>query len=366
MNSVNASAAGQADPVPSLQAGGYGLYPAFIDGWLDVIPPTITLVDGCESAYLYNSPGQFLESAVMMKGDAQSLVSPENRRKYRAQVQTSFGIYLDAYANPPTSPWYIADPAAKTDADKAAPRLDRLRRNVATALRVADQYVWIYGEKSRWWPVPRTDLAKTWEETMPGCSAALAFARDPVSFGRQRIADLKAAGKLNDLILNGDFTAAKATLPGGGTMEWKEGATPAGWGSWQADNSKGSFTWDRETGAAAKGSACAAAVADGCFLQAIAPVKPGEHYAVQGLRKLKGSGSAWLRVRWQTAEGKWIAEERDRLIYTSAPTDQWGEMFDVVEAPEGVGKLVLLLCVGGERSADDAAWFDEVHIYKLD
>ena len=68
MNSVSATAAGRADPRPALAAQGYGLYPAMIDGWLDAAPPTVVLVDGCESAYLYNSRQQFLESAIADQG----------------------------------------------------------------------------------------------------------------------------------------------------------------------------------------------------------------------------------------------------------------------------------------------------------
>jgi hypothetical protein len=91
MNSICATAAGRADPRPALAAQGYGLYPAMIDGWLDAAPPTVTLVDGCESAYLYNSRQQFLESAIQIKGVCQELVSPENRAKYRARANAHFG-----------------------------------------------------------------------------------------------------------------------------------------------------------------------------------------------------------------------------------------------------------------------------------
>ena len=104
--------------------------PAFLDGWLDAAPPTVTFVDGCESAYLYNSAEQYLEATVRMKGECQKFVSPENRAKYRAQVQAGFGIYLDAYWNPPTSPWHIATASNET-------RADRLGENVAAALRAS-------------------------------------------------------------------------------------------------------------------------------------------------------------------------------------------------------------------------------------
>jgi hypothetical protein len=41
-------------------------------------------------------------------------------------------------------------------------------------------------------------------------------------------------------------------------------------------------------------------------------------------------------------------------------------MFGVVEAPDGVGNLLVLLCVRGQASPDDAAWFDDVRLYALD
>ena len=143
-------------------------------------------MDGCESAYRYNSVNQYLEAALAIKGACQELVSPENRAKYRARVQVSFGIYLDAYWNPKTSPWYIDG--------LGGPRVARLRENLRTALRVADEYVWVYGEKFRWWPTPnRRVKEQTWPEALPGCERALALARDPVDYARGRIAATSSA-----------------------------------------------------------------------------------------------------------------------------------------------------------------------------
>lgn len=169
MNSICATATGQADPRRVLAGSGYGLYPAFVDGWLDAVGPQATLVDGCESAYLYNNRQQYLEASVLIKGACQELVSAENRAKYRAQVQVSFGLYLDAYWNPKDSEWgrwYVDGQGGR--------RVDRLRANVQTALRVADEYVWVYGEKFRWWPTPNQRVRpQTWPEALPGCDQAL-------------------------------------------------------------------------------------------------------------------------------------------------------------------------------------------------
>ena len=357
MDSINASATGRADPRLALATQGYGLYPAMIDGWLDAAPPTVVLVDGCESAYLYNSRQQFLESAIQIKGACQEFVSPENRAKYRAQVQTSFGLYLDAYWNPKGSPWYIDG--------LESPRVERLRANTSAALAIADQYVWVYGEQFRWWPTPNSEVRRqSWPEALPGCEQALRYARDPLDYARTEIARAKQAGKLVNLARNGDFSSSTAKSMEGAEQKWHKGSPPAGWSAWQAENSKGTFTWDREAGAAGKGAAQASRVADGCFLQSY-KVAPGERYAVRAACKVHGNGNAWLRVRWQTAKGRWTAETEDQLFYCEASPDKRLELLGVVEVPEGVGRLLILLGVGGQNTAGDVIWFDDVELYKM-
>ena len=357
MNSVCATAAGRADPRPALAAQGYGLYPAMIDGWLDAVPPTVTLVDGCESAYLYNSRQQFLESATQIKGSCQELVSPENRAKYRAQVQVSFGIYLDAYWNPKDSPWYIDG--------QGGPRVARLRANTSAALAAADEYVWVYGERFRWWPTPNQGVRpETWAEALPGSEQALRYARDPLDYARTEIARAKQVGKLVNLARNGDFSSSTAKAMDGAEQRWHAGGPPAGWSAWQRDDSKGTFSWDRGTGAAGKGAARASRVADGCFLQSY-KVDPGEHFAVRAACKVHGNGNAWLRVRWQTMEGRWTAESQDQLFFGETSPDNWRELFGVVEVPAGVGRLLILLGVGSQGTAEDVVWFDDVEIYGL-
>lgn len=357
LNSICKQATGRPDPRLALASHPYGLLPAMVDGWLDVVPPTVRLVDGCESAYRYNSVQQYLEAGLAIRGCCQELVSPENRAKYRAQMQASFGMYLDAYWNPKESPWHIDG--------LGGPRVDRLRANTATALRVADEYVWVYGEKFRWWPTPNGRVNKEyWPEAIPGCDKALRYARDPNDYGRTEIAELQNAGKLVNLARNGDYSAETAKTFDGADDKWREGRTPAGWTAWQEEKSKGTFTWDRETGSQGKGSARAAGVAGGCFIQSY-PVKPGQRYAVRAVAKVQGKGSGHIRVRWQTAEGSWTHELLDSLIFCDQPHGEWNELFGVVEVPEGVGRLVVLLGAYGQSSADDMLWYDDVEVYPL-
>jgi hypothetical protein len=376
MDSICAGATGHADPGPLLAGEGYGLLPAFVDGWLDAAPPGVTMVDGHESAYLYNSDVAFLEAANLIRGACQELVSPANRAKYRAQVQVGFGIYLDAYVNPPGSPWYVDG--------LGGPRVERLRANVRAAVRAADEYVWIYGEKCRWWPTANKSVTeKTWPEVLPGCEDALRFARSPEEWARWKIGELARAGALKNLVVNGDFSAAKggaapaavAPEPAAGAPEpaaeaaghpdREKVALAADWTTWQDDKSKGVFLLDLDAGASGKGAARLAGMADGCFIQKF-KVEPGRHLAVEAVRRLRGRGDAVLVVRWQTAGEKWIHEDRDVHVASADPRGAWGRLFGVVEVPEGAGQLVILLLARGQESPDDVAWFDDVRLYALD
>lgn len=86
-------APGQPDALSMLEGHVYGLCPAFLDGWLDAAPPSVVIVEGNENAYRYNSVAEFDHAYVTLTTRAPRLLSPENRAKYRAQVQISHGIY---------------------------------------------------------------------------------------------------------------------------------------------------------------------------------------------------------------------------------------------------------------------------------
>ena len=107
-------------------------------------------------------------------------------------------------------------------------------------------------------------------------------------------------------------------------------------------------------------------MSNGCVIQTIQPVQPGERYVVSGRYRLQGQGTAWLRVRWQKPGGGWTAEQLDKLIYGTAPPGQWTALSGVAEVPEGAGQLLILLCVDGQSRPEDVAWFDDVHCHRVD
>ncbi len=241
--------------------------------------------------------------------------------------------------------------------------MERLRANTATALRAADEYVWIYGEQFRWWPTPNPRVAEeTWPEALPGCRQVLAYVRDPVEYAGEEIEARRQEGPVENLAINGDFSEAEARLPDGRTARWSEASPPAGWGVWQEESSEGDLLWDRTVG---DGAARAVGVAGGCFLQSHA-VEPRGRYAVAARVRTQGAGDTWLRVRWQTADSRWTAEIKDGLFFAQAlAEDGWREVFGVVEVPEEAGRLAILLGVGNQASDDDIAWFDGVEPHRL-
>jgi hypothetical protein len=333
----------------------YGLWPAFLNGLLDEVPPGMTLVDGNENGYYIEGP-QYHEVASRMRsltGPALATVAPEHRAKYRAQTQTGFGFFLDMYINPEGDKYYRGPKPGGT-------RLDRLGENVAAALEASDQYVWIYGEQCRWWPSFRfpdgtlrefmkgAGKGRMWEEGLPGLGRTLARVKAPVATARAELEALRGAGALVNLARNGDFAK-------------KAGELPAEFATFQETDSKGRFAWDAE----GDGSALLRNMQFGCFIQKH-PAKPGETFFVEAMARTKGSAVPTLLVRWQRADGAWTRWDLDMTLTFGAPgADGWRRAGGVVRVPEEVGFLVMLPLTRSPSPADSSCWFDNLGLYRM-
>jgi hypothetical protein len=239
---------------------------------------------------------------------------------------------------------------------QGGPRVNRLEQDIASALNAADEYVWVYGEKARWWPPRQADVkaSPTWPEVLPGIDFALLNAKDPSEAALLRLKQIRSQGTFTNLLLNGVFATVK-------------NGQPESWSHWQDEKeSHGSFSHDSAVGATAAGSACLAGVEHGCFVQSV-KVVPGQHYIIAGRTRWVGGGSAWLTVRWQTAEGKWVAEDRDRHFPAAAANDTsaWVEITGSVIVPEDAGRLVVLAGASGQQNGNDRVWFDDLLVVPL-
>ena len=270
------------------------LWPSFVDGILDVMPATATLVDGDEHGYVYVAEKhEFAEALAARSRRLLALLSPENRAKYRAQVQMGFGQYMDMYTNPEGATYYHAP--------KGGSRLARFRENLAGALAASDSYVWFYGEKFKWvdWPgfKPPAGWMKigreTWEQKLPGFAQMLRDAKDPVAALR---ADLDARRG------TGENRLAKAL------------ANPQSF--WKADGASVGFDFRPGKGRGGSVLIATTGTGDGCVLLDAGPVTPGEAYVGEIFVRGKSSriclcwkrGGAW---RWSVAAAEAVIGDAD-------------------------------------------------------
>ena len=325
------------------------VWPAFINGILDVITPKARLVDGNENAYRYEADGNdFYRSACHTRKSLLPLVAPENREKYARQMLVGFGLYLDMYINPTNSPWYFPPTNGS--------RLETFARNFEQAMDAADEYIWVYGEKRQFvkWPEGFRGLGRMsplrWEDELPGLSDILFSVKDPDAFARRRRAELEASGAWTNIVPNGDCAVCVA------------GKVPKPFGSWQPGDKathRGTFGCDTAFGDGDSTSFCAEGVPSGCFAYTIKGVAPGQMYLV---KCSASGGSTSASIAWKNAKGRYV--KGTLLMPFGKEEGRWRRGEIAVRVPSGaVGMQIALgVCLApGEK-----AWFDSVGVYPLD
>jgi hypothetical protein len=119
----------------------YGLLKPFLDGMFDAAAGKAEIVDGFEISYGYKTAQQFDEVPVTMKKTVLPWVGDPD--KYLAHMSLGFGIWMDYdWRN---KGWEEKDPSKNYFTP------EQFEASVKKALSTADEYVWIYTEKPRWW-----------------------------------------------------------------------------------------------------------------------------------------------------------------------------------------------------------------------
>jgi hypothetical protein len=325
------------------------LWPAFVNGILDVLPPSATLIDGNEHAYRFSaSENDFAVSANRTSRRLIDLIEPENRVKYASQMQIGFGLYLDMYTNPTNSAWYFPP--------KNGSRLMAFAENLEQAIDVADEYVWLYGEQFqyvKWGEDFRHNKScrpDRWEDMLPGFNDIIASAKDCDSFGRKRLMELIAKGSLHNLVQN---SACKGL----------NGELPKPFGCWQPGNKKkgklGKFGSDQTVGDGDSTSLCAEGVPSGCFTLKLENINPGGLYAVKCSAK---GDRVSVRVTWTDVKRKWL--DTSEFVSLKDGKGEWQHGFKIVRAPYNAKNLHLHLGVALQPS--EKCWFDSIEIISLD
>jgi len=183
----------------------------YLDGALDVIPPEAVLYEGAESAYRHDPKyHDSLDSAARIKTDLVWAVAPENRLKYRAQVRVAMPLYVDRYETPEKiaqvgqtlQKRYVVKPVEGS-------YMAALERDFTDKLAASDDYVWVYTEQL---PLIRWERPKgyhAWSkhcgqyvfgDYLPGLNDLFACVQHPEEWSVRKIAQLKAEGKLKNLV----------------------------------------------------------------------------------------------------------------------------------------------------------------------
>ena len=170
------------------------LWPAFLNGILDVLPPGASINDGDEEGYWHSAAkngyrnGAYLFHCVYPK-----LVAPENLEKYRRQVRYVPPVYMEMYVNTNSARWYKAPTEGS--------RLETLRRDLRQAADVCGGYIWFWGEKNTWvdhgkgWRKGDHRIRDTtWAQELPGLFRSMEWARDPHALAESELAALAKDG----------------------------------------------------------------------------------------------------------------------------------------------------------------------------
>lgn len=295
------------------------LWPAFLNGVLDAMPPGARIVDGDENAYRYAAE-DFPPASVHWREGVLDFVAPENRAKYRAQVEISSGHYLDEYVNGPESRYY------QPPLDGS--RLKRLVSNFAAARQSAREYVWFWGEKYTWvnWPgsiaLSKGCFRETWDQRLVGLSEALAAVAAPASY---------FAAQLRKP------TASLIPLQGG---------LPIRRSTWQKENGRqGVFS-------AAQGELRMVGMERGSYSVAIGDIEPGHCYCCTC--EATGPGVS-LTIRWKKVDGKWHPLS-SHGAFAGDDVSAWRRGTAIARAPTGATTLVLQLAAERQSACEQAAF----------
>ena len=358
--SGNMDAAQGRDPAGVLESDG-DLWPAFVNGMLDVLPPSARLVDGNEWSYDYEGKrDEFVKNALWQREAAISLVAPENRLKYRGQVLSGSGIYLDKFIEDNPKKHYHVERIEGS-------RLRHLERNLVQATSSSGGYVWFWGEKhcfARWdSSLKLFDNVKrvTWEELLPGLSDVMMSITDTDRFIRKRIDELEAAGRFINIAADAMTGTGNVAADGG----FLTNDVPPAFQTWQdmspwLRTSKGTFGIDTSVGDGDSRSLSMCGVGEGGFKYTVKKdVRPGDMYLVRV--SAKGDTASASIGGWDMC--RWYRGLPGVGIPLKAADSGWRRGFAFIRIPDDtIGFTVYL---NAHDKPGGRTWFDNLEVYKL-
>ena len=199
----------------------YSLYPAFINGMLDVAGPNVRFIDGNEYGFSLLTRGDYTNAYVNVKERKLALIDPKNRETYRRQVQVSVPIYLDDIFGSHKKRRWIGTYLTPENKQKL------FEHKLFQALDAVDEYVWVYGERPAWFSsaprVPRwaTQSVKTVKqqverlrlEARPKNTSLIKRVREQIAVRDKELAGLNATQRQTPRLPSSQAMVPR--LPGG-------------------------------------------------------------------------------------------------------------------------------------------------------
>ena len=337
------------DPLKSRQEVG-DLWPDFVNGMLDVMPPEARFIDGNETTYYDRADcNDCYRKAKALFRNALPLVEKENLVKYRGQLLAAPAHYLDSYVDIKSGEFYMPPVEGGT-------RLDRFVENFDQTVYAADGYIWLYGERHPFihWKgyTPKRCEAMTWNEALPGLYETVGCFREAGRQGAQRYLEWMRAGCVPENLAKGGEIALDAAQAGKGFLT---NSFPSCITSWRRGTTSGEFGTDTSVGHDDGFSLRLDKIRRGCLMYAL-PVKPGERYVVRLFAK---GASANFSVGYLTGTAQRTDVYSPRGAFRSPDADGWREGFAYAIVPKGADTLRVYF--GCNRN--ETLWYDDICIY---
>jgi hypothetical protein len=355
------------DPKLALVGSGYALLPAFLDGWLDVMGPNVKIIDGNENSYYFVSEFEYELARSRVVNQGVDTVAPENRETYRKQVQVGFAVYMDAYNR--THELALDLPTGDT-----YPSL--YRRNLATALRATDEYVWLYGETGAFFSNGDTPF---WGVKFPWILPSTAKARKPINWPPQSDGVIEAVGRVttnNNRLLSWAHARYQAAVSNGTVASRNLLLNP----TFDVDTSNWELYNDPDPGIESTGvllwgadGSAKVVHAKAANLYQLLEVVGGEKLWVSANFKRNGWSEPSLSMDWRRADNSFIpntgrtffaAEYKSNVPGVLRKTP-WSIILGASVVPDDAVQLLFSLDATGQRRSYDDLYFDNAVVMKV-
>ena len=301
---------------------------SFFNGVYDVLPPTATMIEGHEYfGYFANTDAEFEKLRIDLDRTFLPRVAAENYKKYRTQTQLSAPIYPDSmFYKSSTLRRYLQPEIDKT------PYLDYLRQNLQRALRVSDEYVWVYSEQGCWWTEsPHPKVKGSWDEQSPGMNRVFIELANPAFL----------TSSASNLV----------SVPDKGMGKWMY---------WTAINHQGRGYWK-------DGIAVMQGVKLRGSIHTSLPAIAGHEYVLSvdvRSRSRSISGYAGLSVSFRATDNQWIRNSEKTTRMRSRQRGEWETISVRIKAPANCKLLYFQMGSGGLK-ADESVEFRNPRLVDL-